>query len=61
MAITVLPLLNIGGMSLFKSEGAEFEKILPSSKEIAMVCTKIYFILTADLRLMLLSFWHECF
>ena len=46
MAITVLPLLNIGGMSLFKSEGAEFEKILPSSKEIAMVCTKIYLILT---------------
>ena len=46
MAITVLPLLNIGGMSLFKSEGAEFEKILPSSKEIALVCAKIYFILT---------------
>jgi len=47
MAITVLPLLNIGGMSLFKSEGAEFEKILPSSKEIALVCAKIYFVLTA--------------
>ena len=46
MAITVLPLLNIGGMSLFKSEGAEFEKILPSAKEIALVCTKIYLILT---------------
>ena len=46
MAITVLPLLNIGGMSLFKSEGAEFEKILPSSKEIALVCAKIYFVLT---------------
>jgi trk system potassium uptake protein TrkH len=47
MAITVLPLLNIGGMSLFKSEGAEFEKILPSSKEIALVCAKIYLVLTA--------------
>ncbi len=47
MAITILPLLNIGGMSLFKSEGAEFEKILPSSKEIALVCAKIYLALTA--------------
>ena len=47
MAITILPLLNIGGMSLFKSEGAEFEKILPSSKEIALVCAKIYLVLTA--------------
>ena len=61
MAITVLPLLNIGGMSLFKSEGAEFEKILPSSKEIAMVCTKIYFILTAICALCFYFFGMNAF
>ena len=61
MAITVLPLLNIGGMSLFKSEGAEFEKILPSSKEIAMVCTKIYFILTAICALCFYLFGMNAF
>ncbi|NCW79845.1 MAG: TrkH family potassium uptake protein [Pelagibacteraceae bacterium] len=54
MAITVLPLLNIGGMSLFKSEGIEFEKILPSSKAIALATTRIYFILTV---ICALSFW----
>jgi trk system potassium uptake protein TrkH len=54
MAITVLPLLNIGGMSLFKSEGIEFEKILPSSQAIALATTKIYFILTV---ICALSFW----
>ena len=46
MAITILPLLNIGGMQLFRSEGMEVEKVVPKSTEIALSITKIYIIIT---------------
>jgi trk system potassium uptake protein TrkH len=46
MAITILPLLNIGGMQLFKSEGMEVEKVVPKSGEIALSITKIYISIT---------------
>ena len=38
MTITILPLLNIGGMQLFKIEGSDStEKILPKTREVSFV------------------------
>jgi trk system potassium uptake protein TrkH len=37
MAITLMPIMNVGGMQLFKiSSNDSSEKILPKSKEIAL-------------------------
>ena len=47
MAITILPLLNVGGMQVFRAESSDnSEKILPRSREIALAIFKIYFVLT---------------
>ena len=47
MAITILPLLNIGGMQLFKMDSSDSaEKILPRTREITFVITIIYLALT---------------
>ncbi len=47
MAITVMPLLNVGGMQLFKLEsGDTTEKILPKTREIAFNIISIYFFLS---------------
>ena len=47
MAITVLPLLKVGGMQLFKMEGPqETEKILPRTLEVATTIILIYVFLT---------------
>ena len=47
IAITILPLLNVGGMQVFRSESSDTsEKILPRSREIAVAIFKIYFALT---------------
>ena len=47
MAMTVLPLLNVGGMQLFKMEGADTtEKILPKTREITLLISSIYLTLT---------------
>ena len=47
MAITILPLLNVGGMQLFRMEGGETtEKILPKTQELTFVLSSIYIILT---------------
>ena len=43
MAITVLPLLNIGGMQLFRVENSETtEKILPKTREVAFIIFTTY-------------------
>ena len=48
MAITLMPIMNVGGMQLFKiSSNDSSEKILPKSKEIALRLIYIYLILTA--------------
>ena len=48
MAITLMPIMNVGGMQLFKiSNNDSSEKILPKSKEIAMRLIYIYSGLTA--------------
>jgi len=47
MAITILPLLKVGGMQLFKMEGPDTtEKILPRTIEVAAIIISTYFILT---------------
>ena len=47
MAITVLPLLNVGGMQLFRMESSDTtEKILPKTTEVAHVIFFIYLFLT---------------
>ena len=47
MAITILPLLKVGGMQLFKMEGPDStEKILPRTIEVATIIISTYFTLT---------------
>ena len=48
MAITILPLLSVGGMQLFKKDqtaGAS-EKILPKTREVTLIISIIYLVLT---------------
>lgn len=47
MALSVLPLLNVGGMQLFKTEAMDVEKVLPSAAQIAASIGTIYVMLTA--------------
>ena len=48
MAITLMPIMNVGGMQLFKiSNSDSSEKILPKSKEIALRLIYVYSGLTA--------------
>ena len=47
MAITILPLLNIGGMQLFRMESSDTtEKILPKTREVTLIISIIYVSLT---------------
>jgi trk system potassium uptake protein TrkH len=47
MAITVLPLLKVGGMHLFKIESSDRpEKILPRTTQVALIIISTYLILT---------------
>ena len=47
MAITILPLLNIGGMQLFRMESSDTaEKILPRTREVTLIISSIYLVLT---------------
>ena len=48
MAITILPLLGVGGMQLFKNEQASdtTEKILPKTREVTLIISLIYLSLT---------------
>jgi trk system potassium uptake protein TrkH len=55
MAITLMPIMNVGGMQLFKiSSNDSSEKILPKSKEIALRLIYIYLGLTA---LCAITYW----
>jgi len=43
MAITILPLLNVGGMQLFRMESSDTtEKILPRTREVTLIISTIY-------------------
>ena len=47
MAITLMPIMNVGGMQLFRiSSNDASEKILPKSKEIALTLILVYSVLT---------------
>ena len=47
MAITLMPIMNVGGMQLFKiSSNDSSEKILPKSKEISLRLIYVYLSLT---------------
>ena len=47
MAITILPLLNVGGMQLFRMEGSDTtEKILPKTRKVTLMISSIYLFLT---------------
>ena len=46
MAITILPLLNIGGMQLFRLGSDTTEKILPKTREVTLIISIIYLALT---------------
>ena len=47
MAITLMPIMNVGGMQLFKiSSSDSSEKLLPKSKEIALRLIYVYLALT---------------
>jgi trk system potassium uptake protein len=47
MAITILPLLNVGGMQLFRMESSDTtEKILPKTREVTLIISIIYLTLT---------------
>jgi len=47
MAITVLPLLKVGGMQLFKIDSSDkFEKILPRTNQVAFIIITTYLVLT---------------
>ena len=47
MAITLMPIMNVGGMQLFKVSSSDAsEKILPKTKEISLRLILIYLILT---------------
>ena len=57
MAITLMPIMNVGGMQLFKvSSNDKAEKILPKSKEIALKLILIYSTLT-----LLCAFFYKIF
>ena len=62
MAITILPLLKVGGMQLFKMEGPDTtEKILPRTIEVAAIIISTYVILTFLCSFFLLDFWNVIF
>ena len=47
MAITLMPIMNVGGMQLFKiSSNDSSEKLLPKSKEISLRLIYVYLVLT---------------
>ena len=57
MAITLMPIMNVGGMQLFKvSSNDNAEKILPKSKEISLRLIIIYSALT-----FLCAFFYKVF
>ena len=57
MAITIVPLLKVGGMQLFRLESLDKpEKILPRTKQVAIIIISTYLILT-----IFCSFFYKIF
>lgn len=53
-AISILPMLRIGGMQLFRSESSEKEKILPRAAQIANAIATVYILITV---LCTITYW----
>ncbi|MBM3617934.1 MAG: TrkH family potassium uptake protein [Alphaproteobacteria bacterium] len=53
-AISILPMLRIGGMQLFRSESSEKEKILPRAAQIANAIASVYILITV---LCTITYW----
>ncbi len=56
MATTVMPLLKIGGMQVFKTDSSGAEKILPKTIEVAFAIISIYTTLTVACAI---SYWSQ--
>ncbi len=56
MATTVMPLLKVGGMQVFKTDSSTTEKILPKTIEVAFTIISIYTILTGICSV---SYWFQ--
>jgi len=62
MAIAVLPLLNVGGMQLFRMESSEStEKILPKARAVTLMISTIYITLTLTCALAYWAFGMNVF
>ena len=62
MAITLMPIMNVGGMQLFKvSSNDSAEKILPKSKQISIRLIIIYLILTLACAFFYKNIWNGIF
>lgn len=46
MALSIMPVLQVGGMQLFKSEGLDMEKVMPSAAKISTSIGVVYVTLT---------------
>ena len=56
MATTVLPLLKVGGMQVFKTDSSDAEKLLPKTIEVASTIILIYTTLTLGCTIM---YWAQ--
>ena len=61
MAITVLPLLNVGGMQVFRMQADTTEKILPKAREVTLIISIIYLALTLSCGIAYWSFGMNIF
>ncbi len=62
MAISILPVLQVGGMQVFKTESSDTsDKILPRTTQIASAVLSIYFILTSLCAIGYWAFGMEIF
>ena len=62
MAITLMPIMNVGGMQLFKiSSNDSSEKLLPKSKEISLRLIYVYLVLTTLCAVTFIIFFMNIF
>lgn len=46
-ALTILPMLQISGMQIFKTHALQIEKVMPSASQLAISITAVYAVMTA--------------
>ncbi|HRI75454.1 MAG: TrkH family potassium uptake protein [Alphaproteobacteria bacterium] len=55
VALAVLPLLQVSGMQIFKTQSFGMEKVLPSAQQMALYILTLYFVLTLACALLLFA------